>query len=218
MSPHAPVVDLLGALAYGELTAFSRLAGDAELAPTLADKVALAQVAATEFRHYEALAARIDQLGAQPQEAMAPFVPAVDAFHDRTAPNDWLEGLVKAYVGDGIATDFYREIAAFVDADTRNLVHEVLAAEDLHAFIVAQVVQGTQHDPKLAGRLSLWGRRLVGEALSQAQRVAADRDALTSLLTGTVDRPGMDLAAISRMFSRLVANHTKRMAELGLQA
>jgi hypothetical protein len=51
-----------------------------------------------------------------------------------------------------------------------------------------------------------------------AQRVAADRDALTSLLTGTVDRPGMDLAAISRMFSRLVANHTKRMAELGLQA
>ena len=49
----------------------------------------------------------------------------------------------------------------------------------------------------------------MGEALSQAQRVAADRDALTSLLTGTVDRPGMDLAAISRMFSRLVANHTR---------
>jgi hypothetical protein len=97
-------------------------------------------------------------------------------------------------------------------------VHQVLAAEDLHAFIVDQVRQGTQHDSKLAGRLSLWGRRLVGEALSQAQRVAADRDALTGLLTGTVDRPGMDLAAISRMFSRLVANHTKRMAELGLQA
>jgi len=48
--------------------------------------------------------------------------------------------------------------------------------------------------------------------------VAADRDALTSLLTGTSDRPGMDLPAISRMFSRLVANHTKRMAKLGLQA
>jgi len=38
------------------------------------------------------------------------------------------------------------------------------------------------------------------------------------LLTGTVDRPGMDLAAISRMFSRLVENHTRRMAKLGLQA
>ena len=48
---------------------------------------------------------------------MAPF----DAFHARTAPADWLEGLVKAYVGDGLAADFYREIAAFLDADTRTI-------------------------------------------------------------------------------------------------
>ena len=75
-----------------------------------------------------------------------------------------------------------------------------------------------ENDPKVGGRLALWGRRLVGEALSQAQRVAADRDALTSLLTGTVDRPGLDLAAVSRMFSRLVENHTRRMATLGLQS
>lgn len=150
--------------------------------------------------------------------AMRPFHGPFDAFHDYTKPRDWYEGLVKAYVGDGFAADFYREVAAFVDADTRTLVHRVLAAEDLHTYIVTQVRQGTENDPKLAGRLSLWGRRLVGEALSQAQRVAADRDALTSLLTGTVDRPGMDLAAISRMFSRLVANHTKRMTQLGLQS
>ena len=32
-------VDLLGAIAYGELSAFERLAEDAKLAPTLADKV-----------------------------------------------------------------------------------------------------------------------------------------------------------------------------------
>ena len=60
-------------------------------------------------------------------EAMAPFATPLDAFHDRTAPADWLEGLVKAYVGDGLAADFYREIAAFLDADTRDLVLESLA-------------------------------------------------------------------------------------------
>src|SRR5215218_9565248 len=69
-----------------------------------------------------------------------------------------------------------------------------------------------------AGRLALWGRRLVGEALTQAQRVAASRDALSSLLTGTVDRPGLDLAAISRMFTRLIENHARRMSTLGLQS
>ena len=45
---------------------------------------------------------------------MAPFVPALDAFHEGTRPSTWLEGLVKAYVGDGLASDFYREIAGFL--------------------------------------------------------------------------------------------------------
>ena len=149
---------------------------------------------------------------------MEPFVPAVDAFHERTAASDFLEGLVKAYVGEGIAQDFYREISRYVDEDTRALVVSVLEDTGQADFAVTVVREAIAADPRLAGRLALWGRRLVGEALSQAQRVAADRDALTSLLTGTVDRPGMDLAAISRMFSRLVENHTKRMARLGLQA
>jgi hypothetical protein len=46
--------------------------------------------------------------------------------------------------------------------------------------------------------------------------VAADRDALSALLSGGVDRPGMDLAAIGRMFARLTENHARRMDALGL--
>ncbi len=218
MASHAPVVDLLGALAYGELTAFSRLAGDAELAPSLADKVALAQVAASEFRHYEALAERITALGAEPQEAMAPFVAPVDAFHDRTAPNDWLEGLVKAYVGDGIATDFYREVSAFVDEDTRLLVHGVLEDAGQTEVVAGAVRAAVDRDPRLAGRLALWARRLVGEALSQAQRVAVDRDGLAALLVGTEDQPGADLAEIGHMFARIMDRHGERMKVLGLAA
>ena len=48
---------------------------------------------------------------------MAPFEAAIDLFHAHTAPADWYEGLIKAYVGDGLAADFYREIAAYLDAD-----------------------------------------------------------------------------------------------------
>jgi ferritin-like protein len=214
--PHAPVVDLLGALAYGELTAFSRLAGDAELAPSLTEKVALAQVAATEFRHYEALAERVRDLGGDPHDAMAPFVAPVDAFHDRTAPNDWLEGLVKAYVGDGIAMDFYREVAAFVDADTRALVEDVLGDEGHTAVVAGSVRAAVERDPRIAGRLALWARRLVGEALSQAQRVAVDRDGLAGLLVGTESAPGADLAEIGHMFARIMERHGERMKVLGL--
>ena len=40
----AAVVDLLGAVSYGEISAFERLAEDAKLAPTLQDKVAIAAI------------------------------------------------------------------------------------------------------------------------------------------------------------------------------
>lgn len=212
------VVDLLGILAYGALAAFDRLAEDARRAPTLADKVYVASLAALQIKHFDTVRDRLGELWVDVMAAMKPFHAPFDEFHAQTKPKDWLEGLVLAYLGNGFAADFYREVAAFVDPDTRGLVHQVLADEGHADFVIEEVRAATAADPRVAGRLALWGRRLVGEALSQAQRVAANREALTHLLTGTVDRPGMDLAAISRMFSRLVENHTRRMAKLGLQA
>lgn len=210
------VVDLLGAIAYGEISAFERLAEDAKLAPTLADKVALASMAAAEFGHVAPLNDRLSELGVDPFAAMAPFVEPIDRFHDYTAPTDWYEGLIKAYVGDGLANDFYREIAAYLDTDTRDLVIASLQDSGHSAFAVDRVRSAIAADPRLGGRLALWGRRLMGEALTQAQRVAADRDALSALLAGGVDRPGLDLAAIGRMFTRITERHAERMAELGL--
>ncbi|HEX6248638.1 MAG TPA: ferritin-like fold-containing protein [Nocardioidaceae bacterium] len=212
----AAVVDLLGAIAYGEMSAFERLAEDAKMAPALEDKAELAAMASREFAHFVGLRERLAELGADPFEAMKPFQGPIDAFHGHTAPRDWLEGLVKAYVGDGLAADFYREIAAFVDAGTRQLIIESLEDSGQAEFVVDRVGRAIAADPRVAGRLALWGRRLMGEALSQAQRVAAERDALSALLSGGVDRPGMDLAAIGRMFTRLTENHNKRMDTLGL--
>ncbi len=214
----AAVVDLLGAIAYGEISAFERLAEDAKLSPTLADKAELARMATTEFTHFEHLRTRLTELGADPFAAMLPFEQAFESFHVRTAPADWLESLVKAYVGDGLAADFYREIAAFLDADTRTLIVDSLADAGQSQFVVDRVRGAIAADHRVGGRLALWGRRLMGEALSQAQRVAAERDALTALLAGGVDRPGMDLAAIGRLFARLTENHSARMAALGLAA
>ncbi len=126
-------MDLLGALAYGELAAFERLAEDAKLAPTLSDKAELAKMASAEFHHFERLRDRLASVGAEPTEAMEPFVAALDGFHRQTAPSNWLEGLVKAFVGDSIASDFYREVAARLDADTRGLGADVLTTPGTRA-------------------------------------------------------------------------------------
>lgn len=203
-------------LAVGELTGFERLAADATMAPTLSTKAELAGLATAEFRHYQVLRDRLLELGVEPEAAMAPFVAALEAFHEYTAPNDWLEGLVKAYIGDGIATDFYREIAAYVDDSTRALVLQVCADTGFADFAVGHVRAAIAADPRVGGRLALWGRRLVGEAIAQAQRVAAEHDGLTQLLLGQSGGPGLDLGELGRIIDRLTERHVNRMDRLGL--
>ncbi|MFD0887828.1 ferritin-like fold-containing protein, partial [Streptosporangium algeriense] len=162
MSDSPPgVSDLLGVLAYAELTAFLRLAEDAARhAPTLTDRAALSDLAATEYAHFRLLRDRIASLGVDPEEAMAPFVRPLDDWHAQTTPSDWLEALVKAYVGTGIALDFYREAAAHVDDKTRELVEEVLVDEGRSQFAVDRVGAAIRQDSRQAGRLALWARRL----------------------------------------------------------
>jgi hypothetical protein len=207
------VIDLLGLLAYASLVAFFRLADDASLSASLPDKADLAAMAVAQFGHYELLTARIDELGTDPEQAMRPFVEPVDAFHARTAPSSWLEGLVKAYVGDGIAADFYRVIAQLVDQPTRSLVETVLADSGRAEFVIARVREAIAADPAVGGPLALWARRLVGEALSQAQLVAAERESLASLLAGG---SAAQLGEIGRMFAAVTDAHAQRMAALGL--
>jgi hypothetical protein len=206
------VVDLLGGLAYAELTAFDRLAEDARLAPTLAGRAALARMAAAEIGHHGRLTARLAELGADPEEAMRPFVRALDAFHENTRPRTWLEGMVKAYVGDGLAADFYREIASFLPSPDRELVLDVLADTGHADFAVREVRAAIQANRTVAGRLALWGRRLVGEAISQSQAVIGEHDQLAALI---IEGTG-DLAGIGRLIDRITAAHTDRMKTLGL--
>ncbi|MDX6232983.1 MAG: hypothetical protein QOH68_1983 [Nocardioidaceae bacterium] len=207
------VVDLLAVLAYGELIAFERLADDAGLAPSVADKAALGEMAVAEFGHFVKLRDRLSALDVDPWEAMTPFIGPLDAFHDSTAAGDWLEGLVKAYVGDGFASDFYREVIEFVDdEETKALVLDVLADTGHAAFAVEHVRAAISADPSVAGRLALWARRLVGEALVQAQRIAVDRDELARLIVGGTG----DLAEVGALLARLTQRHTERMAALGL--
>ena len=208
----AAVVDLLGMLAYGELLAFDRMAADAQLAPDLARRAVLSEMAGSEIANYQRIAARLAELGADPALAMEPFRPALAAYHDQTEPNDWLEALTKAYVGDSIADDFVREVAEFLGPADRQLVLEVLHDSRYAEFAADEIRQALDDDPSVANRLSMWARRLVGEALTQAQRVAAERETFAKLLLDGND----DLSGVAGMLRRLTTAHTARMSAVGL--
>jgi len=211
-APSQAIVDLLGVLAYGELSAFDRLAEDARRAPTLSGRAALSSMAAAEIGHFRMLEEHLEQLGGPAGDAMAPFVGALDAYHAATAPRSWLESLVKAYVGDGLAADFYREVAEGGSGPTGDLVRHVLADTGHSAFAEREVRAAAEADRQVRDRLALWGRRLFGEAVTQAQRVIAERDELAEFI---VAHSG-DLAGIAGLLRRMQANHAKRMSQLGL--
>jgi hypothetical protein len=119
---------------------------------------------------------------------------------------------VKAYVGDGLATDFYREIASFLPDPDRALVLDVLADTGHADFAVREVRAAIAANRRVAGRLALWGRRLVGEAMTRSQAVIAEHDQLAELIVGGTG----DLAGVGRLIQRITDAHTDRMKTLGL--
>ncbi|GAB3263170.1 ferritin family protein [Arthrobacter pigmenti] len=209
------VIDLLGIMAYGELSAFERLSSDARFSPALTDRVILGSRAVAEFAHYELIAGQLESMEANVAETMRPFMAAVDAFHDRTRPADWYESIMKAYVLDAISGDFYRALARHLDPQTQRVVAEVQVTEEQSNVLMSRLKEALVDNPRLASRLALWGRRLVGEALTQAQRLGIERSFLEGLIA-LQDQPGTD--QVSKLFADLTREHSRRMNLLGLTA
>lgn len=209
---HPGVTDLFAVLAYGEISAFYRLAEEAKLSPSLRGKVAVAKMAANEMAHFHTLEQALADRGADVFDAMAPFVRALDAYHASTDPSTWLESMVKFYVGDGIAADFYTEIAGALAPEVADVVRDVLAETSHSEFVIEEVRTAVSQNRSERDRLTLWGRRLLGEAITQAQYVMAQRDDLTELvLTATGDLNG-----IATLFEHMQDSHAERMRQLGL--
>jgi 1,2-phenylacetyl-CoA epoxidase catalytic subunit len=137
--------DLLGVMAYGELSAFERLSSDARYSPTLHDRAVLSRIAVIEFQHYELVRARLEEMGLDAEAAMLPFQPSVDHFHERTRPADWYESLMKAYVIDTVSADFYRAVSRHVDAGTRELVDRIQSDEESAAGGPLRLTRGWPH-------------------------------------------------------------------------
>ncbi|GAB3219849.1 ferritin-like domain-containing protein [Glycomyces halotolerans] len=204
------LVELLGLLALGELLAFERMALDARLAPDLGRRARLSEAAVGEIRNYRLLADRLTELEADPAEAMTPFREAFRAFDASTAPRDWLEALVKVYVGDAVADDFFRAVAAGLETPDRELIERVLAEDSAAGFAAAEIRAAVEADPSVAGRLSLWARRLVGEAINRAQAVAAGHEGLTEIIAGHED------GSFDELLRALTRAHQDRMRAVGL--
>jgi hypothetical protein len=114
---------------------------------------------------------------------------------------------------DTVSADFYRAISRYVDAGTRALVEQIQADGGATEVLRVRLKAALADDPRLASRLALWSRRLLGEALTQAQRVSFEHSFVGGLIGADEDR---SKEIVRELMAELAANHSRRMIQLGL--
>jgi 1,2-phenylacetyl-CoA epoxidase catalytic subunit len=209
---HPGVDQLFALLAYGEVAAFYRLTDEARMAPNLAGRINMASMAAAEMNHYELLRDALAKRGVDIVTVMTKYASALENYHRLTMPSTWLEALVKTYIGDALAADFYLEIADALPDDAADVVRAVLSETGHSQFVVAEVRAAVTASDKQRHRLALWSRRLLGEAITQAQYVLAEHDELVDLVVSS----GEGIGRLTEFFDRLQNTHNTRVRELGL--
>ncbi|BDZ49847.1 hydroxylase [Frondihabitans sucicola] len=198
----------LGLAAYLQLALFESLGRASSIAPSTRAKALTGLVATSTLERHKALLVEIERAGKDASDVMQPHTDVIDDFQHRTGGGDWHETMLATFVGAGLLNDVFSRLAAGLPADYRERVVAALewnAATD-EAEIVAELSLAIGADPKLASRLALWGRRLVGDTLLVARAAIS------------ASHESADDERLEPVFTELIAAHTRRMDSLGLTA
>lgn len=202
----APELDtFLGQAAYLQLGYFETLTRLIRATPELAEKEALSRAAGAALDKHRALVDIIRERRDDPTEIMLPFRENLDAFRRKTIGVRPRETLLAVHLTSGMLDDFYRALASEYGAIGARVV-DILGTDVERAEIVEIIQQTISSDEEWRSLLSMWGRRLVGDALLVA------RDALRE------SRPGEDDEKLEPVFAELMAAHSRRMDAMGLAA
>ncbi len=208
-------VELLGALAYGQLRSFEVTAHAVRHAPDARTADQLAQLAEREYAGYvrlrDHLAARTDLAAA----VMDRQKPHFDAYFDRIRLTDWFDACTFFALGLPIAADFGRELVPSLDEATAEVVVSTLADRaPFERFATDQLrpLLAEEADRERARHLVA---DLLGRALTGFQGVVSDTDALKVLLAAGEDASGE--SRVKRLAVSVMAGHRHRTVELGLE-
>ena len=174
---------VLGVVVYSCTVSSIRHAKDADRAPSMAERGEMLRMSAERV-------AALDGLG------------ALGDFDQRLRPLDWAERLLKTHLALGLLADFCRALAAGLSEPLRSGLGGALVEDRFTRFAADALVPGIDSDPQLAGRLGLWGRRVVGEEIGTLQRMLASFPPLLDGAAGLEDvHAVLSEGAVTRMRS-----------------
>jgi hypothetical protein len=203
-----PAADLLAGACAVQLNFASELAAVSQEAWSAEDADALMQASAQAMDRYRALRLILgdydpDVVGAlaAPRQQLSPHL-------ERFSTTRWYERVGTVYVVAGICRDFWHLLAGGLPDPVRRQIQDVLADqgdEEILAGVLSRVLLA---DQRYVSRLSLWARRLVGDAMLIC------KDAISRAAAQSSDA---DLR-LEPVFTDIVALHTRRLDRIGLTA
>jgi len=203
---------LLGRVAYLRLALFETATSVAGRATDLADREAITRVAAVVLEQHTELTRMIDARGVTAAEAMHPYTADIDRYGRRVAESGWHESVLTLHLAAGLLDDFFAALAGGLRDQDGARIAALLERDIGHEALVAVLEAGIAADRRLASRLALWGRRLVGDTLLVARSALADVADADGHPATTEER------RIEPIMNDLIAAHSRRMDRLGLTA
>jgi rubrerythrin len=198
------LVQVLGAVAYGELKAYEGAKAEAEAAEDPAVRRRHRTVAAEELRHHKGFVARLEAMGADPERAMRRFRTPLDRYHGRS-PDDPVTDAVMGYLGEGVADDLLTWLRRVVDEETATFIDSVIEDEIGHeADAAADLRAALDSAPDARARATRAARQMLLHMAWSGRTGAAPLAAFLRL-----GRP-------HELISTLLAGHVRRMRAVGL--
>lgn len=203
----APSIDtFLGQAAYLQLGYFETLSALIAPTPELSDKESLSLAAGSALIKHRGLVSLIRERGDDPLDVMLPFREPLDAFRRATHGARPLETMLTVHITAGMLDDFYTALSASYGS-VGHRAAQILLADDDRQTIVGILQEAIRADAEWKSLLALWGRRLVGDTLLVARG---------ALRPNTLD--AAEEKKVEPVFTDLLAAHSRRMAQLGLDA
>lgn len=201
------IMPFLGLSAYLQLELYEASARAVSGAPELRSKDVLARVAGVTLSKHQRLTDEIRRRGHEPAVVMEPFSPVIDRFIERIDVPDWHQHVLSIYLVGGLFDGFFASLAEGLSdgyrAEAIAILNDGTGRNEVRDLLAAEIAS----DPPLANRLALWGRRLVGDTLLVSRHV----------LTLSEGREFVE-SEVEPVFTELIADHIRRMDDLGLTA
>lgn len=174
-------------------------------------------------KRYRAKAEEIDAMivktGGSEMDLETEARDRLDILIQRTEGVGWHEDLMRVHIVFGILEDAMRRVAKGLSPARRIKVEAMLLDETLEAFCHDELSKAIAESPEIAGRLAIFGRMVVADALLEVR----DSVSLEQILPKPLPQDPIELAreqfkALEPFTSELISEHTLRMDRLGLTA